>query len=132
MHDPLVVRRSQPPRDLHAVGHRAPRTERCATEDVAKGRPFEQLEHHVGETVSAHVEDGEDARMVEGGHCPRLPLEALEAFLVLRHLPGQDLDRHVPSQAPVARAVHLAHAARAEGSDDLVRSQAESGRKGHQ
>ena len=38
---------------------------------------------------------------------------------------GQDLDRDVAIELRVARAIHLAHAAGAEGGEDLVRAEAE-------
>ena len=40
---------------------------------------------------------------------------------------GQDLDRDVAVEARVARAVDLAHAAGAEGGEDLVGAEAGSG-----
>ena len=44
---------------------------------------------------------------------------------------GQDLERDVAIQLRVARAIHLAHAARAERGKDFVRAEAGAGSKGH-
>ena len=44
---------------------------------------------------------------------------------------GQDLERDVAVEPRVARAVDLAHAARAEGRDDLVRAEAGPLRETH-
>ena len=43
----------------------------------------------------------------------------------------QHLDRHLAVEPGVARAVHLAHASRAEGSDDPVGSEAAAGLECH-
>jgi hypothetical protein len=43
----------------------------------------------------------------------------------------QHLDRYCPFEPGVPRPVHLAHAARADRRDDLVRSEARSGNQGH-
>jgi len=47
-----------------------------------------------------------------------------------RHARRQDLDGDIPLQPRVVRAVHLAHAARSDGRQDLVRTQASSGSQG--
>ena len=44
---------------------------------------------------------------------------------------GKDLDRYLPIELGVLGAIHFAHAARADGRKDLVRSQTSSGGKGH-
>ena len=60
--------------------------------------------------------------MAEGAGGPGLLLEALQAVLVGGQLLGDDLDGHVAAEARVVGAVDLAHAARAERRDDLVRA----------
>ena len=61
--------------------------------------------------------------MIERGEHLRLAREARQAFGVEREFSRQDFDR--TSRASFAsRAIHLAHAARADGFDDLVRSDA--------
>ena len=64
-----------------------------------------------------------DAGVAERGDRLRLALEALDLLRVERHLRGQDLERHAPVEARVERQVHLAHAARAERLEDLVRAE---------
>jgi len=44
---------------------------------------------------------------------------------------SRDLDGHIASHARIAGAVDLTHAAGADGGDDLVGSQASTGRKRH-
>ena len=44
---------------------------------------------------------------------------------------GDDLDRDVAIQLRVARAIDLAHAARAEGGFDLIRTKESADRESH-
>jgi hypothetical protein len=69
--------------------------------------------------------------MVERGNGAGLPVEAMEAVGVVRGRVGKQLERHLPPQARVAGAVHLAHAALAEGRDDLVGAELISGDQCH-
>ena len=67
--------------------------------------------------------------MVEGAGRARLLLEAPQAVRHRCEKRGrQDLDRDLAAQARVAGAVDLAHAARAEGGEDLVGPEAGAGR----
>ena len=55
-----------------------------------------------------------------------LALEASEPLGIGRHAGGQDLDRDLPLQPRIGRAVDLAHPAGAERSDDAVRAEERS------
>ena len=57
----------------------------------------------------------------------RFALEPREPIGVGGERLGQDLDRDVAIQLRVARAIDLAHAAGAEGRQDLVRAEAGAG-----
>jgi len=59
----------------------------------------------------------------------RLALEPGERFAVDREGLGQHFHRDLPVQLRVARAVDLAHAARAERGQDLVCAEACAGRE---
>jgi hypothetical protein len=50
----------------------------------------------------------------------RFALEARHPELVVGEDIAEDLQRDVASELGIARAVHLAHAPRAEGGDDLA------------
>jgi hypothetical protein len=67
--------------------------------------------------------------------CPEsfasLALEARQPFGVLREEVGQHLDRHVPLEVRVLRAIDFAHPARADLGRDFVRTEACTGGKGH-
>ena len=64
--------------------------------------------------------DRADVGMVQRREHPRLALEAREPIRVARERARQDLDRDVAPELRVARAVHLAHAARAEQRLQLI------------
>ena len=60
----------------------------------------------------------------------RLAVEALAELRIGGERLGQNLDRDGPVEARVARAIDLAHAARAEGGQDLVGAEAGAGGEG--
>src|SRR3974390_289097 len=61
-----------------------------------------------------------NVRMVQRGQHLRLPLEARHPLRVTGKRRRQHLDRHIPLQPHIPRAVHLSHAARSELPYDLV------------
>jgi len=65
------------------------------------------------------VNDG-DVGVVERRGCFGLLLEARQALGLRGELGGQHLDRDLAPEACVLREVHRAHAAGAEGFEDLV------------
>ena len=71
--------------------------------------------------------NGDDAGVVESGHGLRFALEPLAPFGVARGRDRQELERHEPVQPRVARLIHFAHTARAEGGDDFVRTETRAG-----
>ncbi len=70
--------------------------------------------------VAAHVVDGHDVGMVEGGGGSCLLLEAAMTVCVRDRGGSQDLDREVTVEALVASAVDLTHASGPYGFQDLV------------
>ncbi len=90
---------------------------------LRQGRALDKL-HDEGLRALAllHAEDRGDVGVVELGKQLRFALEALEALLVFREGCGQDLDRDVPLQLGVGRAVDLTHPALAQLGGDLVRA----------
>lgn len=68
----------------------------------------------------ADVMNGENVRMIQCGHCPRLLLKAAQAIRFRGERTGKNFQRDFASQACVLCAIHLAHAARAERRLDLV------------
>jgi hypothetical protein len=72
-----------------------------------------------------------DVGMIEAGHRLGLALESREPFRRRRHGGRQHLDRDVTPEARVACAIDLAHAARPEGAQDLVRTEVSPAGDGH-
>ena len=132
MDDPFFVRRREPARDLHRVVERLADRNGAGGQALAQRLALEELGDDVRRAVlHAEVVDGRDSRVVQDAGGARLGLEALEPVRVLREGRGQDLDRDLAAQARIRRAVDLAHAARAERREDLVRAEAGSGGEGH-
>jgi len=95
---------------------------------LPQSRAVEKLEHDVGiAVVLAGIEDRDQVRVVEGAHGFRFLLEAPQPIGIGGGVRGQDLDGDLAPEPVVARAVDLPHPARAQGSQDFVRSQADSG-----
>jgi hypothetical protein len=67
--------------------------------------------------------------MIEHGEHFGFALKRGEAICLEGHRGREHLDRHRPLQIAVGRAIHLAHAACAEGSHDLVWAELRSGRE---
>ncbi len=57
----------------------------------------------------------------------RFAAESREAIRIVGDRRQQHLDRDVAIQLGIARAIHLAHAAGAEGGEDFVRAEARAG-----
>src|SRR5262245_27520432 len=65
--------------------------------------------------------DCQDVRVVETARGPRFLLEASQAVRILCPRRGQHLDGDIPGEPCVPCSVHLAHPARAEWGENLVR-----------
>ncbi len=99
-----------------------------AVELAAQGLALEQLGHGVRDAaVRAEVEDREDVRMRQRGDGLGLALEPRERVGVRGQLRREDFDGDLPVELRVARAVDLAHPARAERREDLVGAELRSG-----
>ena len=72
--------------------------------------------------------DGGNAGMAERRQHSGFTLEACQPVGVLGERRRQDLDCHVTGEARITCAVHLAHSARPDLGDDLVRSDMCTGR----
>jgi hypothetical protein len=70
--------------------------------------------------------------MIECSGGPRFQVESAQAIAVEGKGRRQNLDRHFPPDARVARPVDLPHPARPDGRDDLVRPQARAGTHCHE
>ena len=74
--------------------------------------------------MHADVVHREDVGMAQRGGGARFLLESPHPVGIGRERGGNDLDGDIASEARIVRAIHLAHAARADQLDDVVRTDA--------
>ncbi len=121
VNDPLLVRRREALRDLGCVVDDEVSGDRARIEPVAECLALQQLHHGIGNAViRSEVEDRKNVRVGERGYRFRLALEAREHVRIRGHRLRQHLDRDIAVELRIPRTVHLPHAARAEGREDLV------------
>ena len=123
--DATLVRGSQALSDCDAAVDRLARGNRAVLERLAQRHPFEQLgDDERRAVVLTEVVHGEDVRVIERGGGAGFLFEAREPFRIAGKCRRQHLDRHDALETIVAGAVDLAHAARAERTEDLGRAKA--------
>ena len=135
MDDAALMRRLQRLADLSREGHRLVYRNGPASDAIGERLALDQLhDEHVGVSAggatfeAVHVRD---VRVVERGEHLGLARKACEPLAVGGERGRQDLDGDVALESWVARAIHLAHAACADGGDDLIRAEARAGRQTH-
>ena len=81
--------------------------------------------HHQRADASAFLQavDVRDVRMVERGEDLRFALEAGQAIGIVGEGIGQDFQGDIAIELGVARAIDLAHAARTESGENLIRAE---------
>ena len=132
MNDAARVRGVKRPGDLPGVVERLPAGQRTATHGAPQRVALEQFRHGVGHTaVATEIVDGEDVGMRERGDGLRLPLEPGQSIRIDRERFRQHLERHLTPKLCIVSAVDLAHAAGAEGRDDLVGADSAATRQAH-
>jgi hypothetical protein len=72
-----------------------------------------------------------DVGVIQGGEHLRLTLEARQSIGVVGEEIGQDFQRDVAIEPHIARAIHVAHAARANQGRCLVGAESGARRKRH-
>src|SRR5262249_15334255 len=83
--------------------------------------PWHKLQHQEGHTVGLlEAVDGSNVGMIQRSQHAGFALEAGEALGIARKFLGQYLDGDVAAELCVGGAVDLAHAAGADGGQDLV------------
>ncbi len=128
--DPPRVRGREPLGDLRGESEQPSRRQGTAVQGLAEALPFHELHHDVRDApFASDVVDGDDVRMAERRRRARLELEAAQTLRIRREVLGEDLQRDVAFEPGVTRAVDLAHSARAERRDDLVRTEVEAARE---
>jgi hypothetical protein len=107
---------------LHGVAQGFVERQRTLFEDLCQRLAFHPFHDQV---VRADVVERADVGMIQRGDGPRL------AFKTVVEFARGNLDGDGPAEACVGAVVHLAHAALADQSRDLIRAKLVSGRKPH-
>jgi len=116
-----VVRRGQRGADLNRDRGCVAFVQRAMAEPVLERIAFDVLHHEKPDAVDRlDGVDGGDVRVIQGAERFGFPLKSREAVRIGRDLRRQDLDRDVALQPGVMSAIHLTHASRANGLDNLV------------
>ena len=104
---------------------------RTTRDPIGQRVALDQFEdERVGLTAVLEPINRADVRVVQRGQHLRFALETGEAIRIAGEGVRQDLQRDVAIQLGIARAIHLAHAAGAEGGEDFVRAEARAGVEG--
>jgi hypothetical protein len=122
MHDPVVVRGLQRLGDLSGEWDRVGRRNGVGSDPIGERGALDQLHHQV---VLTDVVKGADVGMVQGRNGASFALETLAELL------AADLDGHGAMKPGVARGIHIAHATRTDGTDDLEASEEGAGGEEH-
>ena len=75
--------------------------------------------------------DGRDVRMVERGEHLRFPTKSSQPVRIADDSSGQNLQRDIAIELGVAGAIHLAHAAGADETNDFVGTESSAGGRCH-
>ena len=125
--DSFFVRGREAVRDLDPDLDGAALRERRALEARAQALSLQELHDGEGDALARYeIVYCQDIGVVQGGHRVGLAFEPGERVGVLRERFRQDLDRDEAVQFRIACFVHLSHAARAEGREDLVGAESRS------
>ncbi len=128
MHDARAVRSVEGVRDLRAELDDVGQRQRPLRDARGERLAVYQFHHQeIGVAFTADIEERADMGMVERRNRLRLALEARADLGMLRKMAGQHLHGDVAAKARIARAIHFAHAARAEGFRDFVGSKLPAG-----
>ena len=107
---------------------RPDRTQRPAGDDLAERLAAQQLHGDEGDALGlANLVNHGDVRMLEGRRGARLLHEPVASHGIGDERGRQHLQRDVAVETRITGPVHLAHAAGAEWSENLVRTEALSG-----
>ena len=131
MDDPLLVRRFERLGNLSRDRQRLVAGNRPARDSLRQILAFDEFEHERLDAIGVFdAVNLRDVRMIERRKQLRLSAEPGETIRIVGDGGQQYLDCDVAIQLRVARAVDLAHAARANGRNDFVGAKARAGGEG--
>src|SRR5262245_14315193 len=123
---------SQSVRDLGAIVDSLALRECGTVHGRAQRGAIDQFADDVEEALlRADVVHGDDAGMIQGSSRASFLLEAGTARGVAGQIGWQYFESDITGEPAIAGAVDLSHATKANGREDLIRSQASSGRQRH-
>ena len=126
------MRRLETTRDLRADRKCVFNGERAGRELFRQRLPLDELENQQARVAGVFDPvDRRDVGVIQRCEEPRLPLQPRETFRVGGESRRKSLDRDLAPQPRVPRPIDLAHPARAERSEDLVRAVLRAGRERH-
>ena len=132
MRDARAMRVVQRARNLDGVSQRLADREGAVGDPIGQRLPLEILHHEeIDAILLADVVEDADVRMVQRRDDTRFPIEPLTELRIGRERRRKDFDGDRAIQAGVTRSVHFAHAARADGGLDFIRTEASSGYERH-
>ena len=109
-------------RDAGGAPQRVAQRHRPSKQALLQRLAFDELEHQDWRVVSLdNIEEGADVGMVDLRDQARFALETRETVGIVGEGCGKHLDRDVPPQPRIARAIDLAHGAVTEQTDNLIR-----------
>ena len=115
VHDALLVGGLERVGDLPGDHERFIDRKRALLDPLCERHAVDQLEDQTADALELlETVDGGDVRMIERRQQLRLATEAGHAVGIAGERRGQHLERHVPPELGVARAIDLAHAAGAD------------------
>jgi hypothetical protein len=130
--DALLVGFLQGFRDLASDAQRFVHRDGTALQPLREILALDQLEDEQRLAVQLfETVDRGDVWMIQRGEQVGFTAEAGESFGVLRDLGRQQLDRDAAAQPRVAGALYLAHAARTQRAENLVRPEPRAGAQRH-
>ena len=121
MNDALLVRRIQRLGDLPGNLQRLSQRKRPLRNQIGERRAVDELQDEpVRGAGILEAIDMTDVRVIERREHLSFALEAREPIGIARERFGQDFDGDVAIQLRIARAIDLAHAARADLAGDFI------------
>ena len=124
MHDAAFVRPFQPLTNFNTVLQNLLSRERALRQAVSQRLPLQKLHNQeVDAILMADIMQSANVGMVQRRYGAGFVVETLPGLGIAGQMTREDFDRDGAVQASVLGAIHLAHAAGADGRKDFVRAE---------
>jgi hypothetical protein len=132
VHDAAAVRLVERVGDFDSNAQSLVWRQRLARQARGQGFAFQVLHHQeVHAVLAADIVENADVGVLQARDGPGLTLKPGAEIRIRTEVGGKDFDGDGALQPRVARLVDLAHAARAQCADDLIRPELGAGGQGH-